>query len=76
MNVEIQHLAPRSVLRRVFPQPVQPLRIPATGSLAQFFKQENDGLDPLVEVRDVELLIGCVQIVVGQTKTHHHRGDF
>src|SRR5882724_8845823 len=42
----------------------------------QILKEPDDALNPTIEVRDVELLIGRVQIVVGQAKAHHHARNF
>ena len=41
----------------------------------QAVEEVDDRLDPAIEVRDVELLVGGVQIVVGQAQAHHHRGN-
>src|SRR5271165_908261 len=43
--------------------------------LAQLLKEQTDRLDPAMEVRDVELLVGCVQVVVRQAEAHHHAGN-
>src|ERR1051326_2053025 len=40
---------------------------------AQFLEEQADGLDPAVEVRNVELLVGSVQVVIRQAEAHHHR---
>src|SRR5579864_175750 len=39
---------------------------------AEFLEEAADGFDPAIEVRNVELLVGGVQVVVGQTEAHHH----
>src|SRR5258708_22044251 len=41
----------------------------------QFLEEPDDRLDPAIEIRDVELLIRSVQVVVGQAKAHHHAGN-
>src|ERR1035437_3738431 len=33
------------------------------------------GFDAAIEVRQVELLVGRVQVVVGESETHHDAGD-
>ena len=38
--------------------------------LPQDLEEADDGLDPAVEVRDVELLVGGVQVVVGEAEAH------
>ncbi len=38
----------------------------------QTMEEVDDRLDPAVEVRYVELLVGRVQIVVRQAQAHHH----
>src|SRR5215471_880465 len=35
----------------------------------------DNALDPAIEVRDVELLVGGVEVVVGQSETHHDAGN-
>ena len=42
---------------------------------AHLLKEQADGFDPAVEVRDVKLFIGSVQIVVGKPEAHHHAGN-
>jgi hypothetical protein len=42
---------------------------------AQLLEEAADGFDPVVEVGDVELLVGGVQVVVRQAETHHHAGN-
>ena len=42
---------------------------------AQPLQEEDDGFDPAVEVGDVELLVGGVQVIVGEAEAHHHAGD-
>ena len=44
--------------------------------LSQLLKEPDDALNPAIEVRDVKLLVGSVQVVVGQAKAHHHAGNF
>src|SRR2546425_1872964 len=39
------------------------------------FEEQTDGLDAAVEIWDVELLVGSVQIVIWQAEAHHHAGD-
>ena len=43
--------------------------------LSQLLEEAADGFDPVVEVRDVELLVGGVQVVVGKAEAHHHAGN-
>ncbi len=39
---------------------------------SQLLEEQTDRFDPAIEVRDVKLLVGSVQIVVGKTEAHHH----
>src|SRR5439155_24189879 len=41
---------------------------------AHLFEEQTDGLDAAVEIWDVELLVGSVQIVIWQAEAHHHAG--
>src|SRR5437667_2474972 len=42
---------------------------------AHLFEEQTDGLDAAVEIWDVELLVGSVQIVIWQAEAHHHAGN-
>src|SRR5436853_7826630 len=42
---------------------------------AHLFEEQTDGLDAAVEIGDVELLVGSVQIVIWQAEAHHHAGN-
>ena len=44
--------------------------------LAENRQKANHRLNALVEVRNMELLIGSVDVVVGQSEAHHHRRYF
>ena len=44
--------------------------------VAQLFKEQTDGFDSAVKVRDVELFVGGVEVVVGQAEAHHDAGNF
>src|SRR5690606_11669408 len=44
---------------------------PAAGE----FDKANHGVDTAPEIRQVKLLVGRVQVVVGQSETHQHAGD-
>jgi len=39
-------------------------------------EEANDGLDPAIEIRNVEFLVGRVQVVVGQAEAHMTLGIF
>ena len=41
----------------------------------QLLEEQADGLNPAIEVRNMELLIRRVQVAVGQAEAHHHAGD-
>ena len=41
----------------------------------QFLEEQTDGLDAAMEVGDVELLVGSVQVVVRKAESHHHAGN-
>src|SRR3954468_18452547 len=41
----------------------------------QLLKKSADRLNAAMKVRDVELLVGSMQIVVRQSEAHHHAGD-
>jgi len=43
--------------------------------LPELFKKQTDRFNPPVEVRDVELLVRGVQVIVGQAEAHHHAGN-
>src|SRR5579859_1174392 len=43
---------------------------------SELFKEADDRFNPAVEVRDVELLVGGVEVVVGQAEAHHDAGNF
>src|ERR1700692_24015 len=43
---------------------------------SQLLEKQTDGLDPVMEVRYVELFVGRVQVIVGKTEAHHYCGDF
>ncbi len=45
-------------------------------SFSQLFEEAADGFDSPVEVWDVELFVGGVQVVVGQAEAHHYTGNF
>src|SRR5271165_1150619 len=40
-------------------------------SRRQLFKEENEGLDAAIEVGEVELFVGSVEVVVRKAKAHH-----
>src|SRR5258705_3132 len=42
---------------------------------SQLFKKQANRLNPAVKVRDVKLLVGGVQVVVGETEAHHDAGN-
>src|ERR1700687_658346 len=42
--------------------------------LSELLEEAADGFDPAVEVRDMELLVGGMQVVVGEAEAHHHTG--
>src|SRR5438128_10613630 len=46
-----------------------------TTRLSQLLHKSHDRLYPTIEVRDMELLIRSMQVVVRQSKAHHHAGD-
>src|ERR1700733_15597448 len=46
-----------------------------SSSCAQQFKHANHRLNPAIKIRDVELLVGRVQVIVRQTEAHNHRGN-
>src|SRR5271157_802394 len=41
----------------------------------QYLEEPDDRLNPTIEVRDVELFVGSVQVVVGQAHAHHDAGN-
>src|SRR5208337_3133270 len=43
---------------------------------SQLLEEAADGFDAVVEVGDVELLVGGVEVVVGKAEAHHHAGNF
>src|SRR5437660_12861953 len=43
--------------------------------LPQLLKKQTDRFNSPIEVRYMKLLIWRVQIVIGQTKAHHHAGN-
>ena len=43
--------------------------------LAELFEEPTDCFDSAVEIRDVELLVRGVQIVVGEAEAHHDAGN-
>ena len=43
-------------------------------SVCRFFQETHDRFDPQFEVLQVELLVGGVNVVVGQAEAHHHAG--
>jgi len=43
--------------------------------LPQYFQVPGHGFNATEEIRQVELLVGSVQIIVRQAETHHHAGD-
>src|SRR5499427_7517655 len=45
-------------------------------SLPQLLEESADSFDPTVEIRNVELLVGSVQIVVWEAEAHHDRWNF
>src|SRR3954466_15573826 len=42
------------------------------GLLTQLLHKPNDRFDPPIEIRNVELLIRGVQVIVRQSEAHHH----
>src|SRR5689334_19930918 len=50
--------------------------IPPIFLLSQLLKEPDNALNPTIEVRDMELFVGSVQVVIGQAEAHHHAGDF
>ena len=42
---------------------------------AQLLKKQANGFNPPVEIGNMKLLIGRVQIVIRQTEAHHHAGN-
>src|SRR6266852_3709815 len=50
--------------------------ITRSSSRSQLLKEPNDRLNPAIEVWYVKLLVGRVQVVVGQAEAHHHAGEF
>src|SRR5277367_1332682 len=44
--------------------------------VSQLFEEQTDSLNPMMEVRNVKLLVGSVQVVIRQAKAHHHAGNF
>src|ERR1017187_2964457 len=52
------------------------LKYSAGGGLpGEDFQVAGDGFDAAIEVRQVELLVGGVQVVVGESEAHHDAGD-
>jgi hypothetical protein len=41
----------------------------------QLLEEQADGLNPAIEVRNMELLIRRAQVAVGEAEAHHHAGD-
>src|SRR5271157_142117 len=41
----------------------------------QYLEEPDDRLNPAIKVRDVELLVRRVQVVVGQAHAHHDAGN-
>src|SRR5437660_937799 len=46
------------------------------GLRSKLFKESDNRLYPAIKVRNVEFLVGRMQVVVGQPEAHHHAGDF
>src|SRR3954468_11828821 len=44
--------------------------------LSELFKERDYRLNPTIEVGDVELFVGRVQVVIGQAEAHHYAWDF
>jgi len=42
---------------------------------SQILEEQTDGLDAAMEIGDVELLVGSVQVVVRKAESHHHAGN-
>src|SRR5712671_4727875 len=42
---------------------------------SQLLEEQADGLNPVVEVWDMKLLVGSVEIVVREAESHHHAWD-
>src|SRR5471030_1290238 len=62
----------------IFPQITRSRAIPRSPIplLSQFLKKPDDALNPTIEVGDVKLFVGSVQVIVRQTEAHHHAWDF
>ena len=43
--------------------------------LSHFLKEPANGFNPVMEVWNVKLFVGSVQIVIGQAEAHHDAGD-
>src|SRR5260370_41783194 len=41
----------------------------------QILEEQTDGLDAAMEVGNVELLVGSVQVVIRKAESHHHAGN-
>ena len=55
----------RATLNQRFPKPGL--------SLTQLLKEQADRFNPVVEVRNMELLVRGVEVVVRKAEAHHHR---
>ena len=43
---------------------------------SQLLEEATDSFDPAMEVWDVELFVGCVEVVVREAEAHHDAGNF
>ena len=56
-------------------QPIRPSPYFIPLLFAELLEEAADRFDPAVEVRNMELLVGRVQVVVGQAEAHHDAGN-